>query len=197
MAHLIIEVIVVAFTIFLPAPGNLVDDECKAWAPRLAEWLIACAVARLPEDQRGLYREHWQSDVNDMPGDLSKIFWAARCILAAGKILPETEEKMMTGIGSFLRSSDIDSTPVLLNVLKGETSVFAPDNCSWARFCGERALALLLLSVMLPLFLIIPIVIRLGSRGPVFLSQKRVGRNGRPFRVLKFRTMRVPPQPLR
>jgi lipopolysaccharide/colanic/teichoic acid biosynthesis glycosyltransferase len=48
------------------------------------------------------------------------------------------------------------------------------------------ALGLLLLS---PLFLIVALLIKLTSRGPVFFSQVRVGRGFRPFGILKFRTM--------
>lgn len=50
------------------------------------------------------------------------------------------------------------------------------------------AIGLVLLS---PLFLVIYLAIRLGSRGPGFYSQKRIGINGKPFRLLKFRTMRI------
>ena len=46
--------------------------------------------------------------------------------------------------------------------------------------------ALLLLS---PLFLIIGILIKLDSKGPVFFSQERIGLRGRKFRLHKFRTM--------
>ena len=42
-----------------------------------------------------------------------------------------------------------------------------------------------------PLLLIIYILIRFTSKGPGFYSQKRVGKNGVPFRLLKFRTMRI------
>lgn len=42
-----------------------------------------------------------------------------------------------------------------------------------------------------PLFLIIPILIRLESRGPVYYTQTRVGANNRNFHLLKFRTMVV------
>src|SRR5688500_18862496 len=47
-------------------------------------------------------------------------------------------------------------------------------------------IALLLLG---PLFLAIAIAIKLGSPGPVFYRGERIGKNGRPFRILKFRTM--------
>lgn len=41
-----------------------------------------------------------------------------------------------------------------------------------------------------PLMAVIAILIKLESRGPVFFVQDRVGRGGRPFRLVKFRTMR-------
>jgi lipopolysaccharide/colanic/teichoic acid biosynthesis glycosyltransferase len=47
-------------------------------------------------------------------------------------------------------------------------------------------LALLLLPGVL-----VALWIRLDSPGPVFFRQERVGRHGRPFRIHKFRTMRV------
>lgn len=42
----------------------------------------------------------------------------------------------------------------------------------------------------LPLFPIIAIAIKFDSRGPIFFKQKRVGKKGRIFTLLKFRTMR-------
>ena len=49
--------------------------------------------------------------------------------------------------------------------------------------------ALLVLTLASPLLLIIAIAIKLDSRGPVFFAQERVGRNSKPFKVIKFRTM--------
>ena len=55
------------------------------------------------------------------------------------------------------------------------------------------AIALVLLA---PVFLIAAIGILLSSRGPIFFGSPRIGKNGRPFTMHKFRTMRVgnPPQ---
>jgi len=43
----------------------------------------------------------------------------------------------------------------------------------------------------LPLVIITAILIKLDSRGPVFYKQERVGKNGRPFTLTKFRSMKV------
>lgn len=48
-----------------------------------------------------------------------------------------------------------------------------------------------LLLVFLPLLLLLALMIRLDSPGPALFRQKRTGLNGRPFVVLKLRTMRV------
>ncbi|WP_018864887.1 sugar transferase [Thioalkalivibrio sp. ARh3] len=45
------------------------------------------------------------------------------------------------------------------------------------------------LLVLAPLLLLIAISIRLDSRGPILFRQRRIGLDGQPFRVLKFRTM--------
>ena len=50
------------------------------------------------------------------------------------------------------------------------------------------ALAILLL---LPLWLLIALLIKLDSKGPVFYTQERVGMDGRLFLVFKFRTMKA------
>lgn len=49
-------------------------------------------------------------------------------------------------------------------------------------------LAILLLS--LPM-LLISILIKVDSKGPVFFTQKRIGKNKKIFKILKFRTMRI------
>lgn len=45
------------------------------------------------------------------------------------------------------------------------------------------------LILLLPLFLIIGILIKLDSKGPVILRQTRIGKNGKPFKIYKFRSM--------
>ncbi|MBS1797106.1 MAG: TIGR03013 family PEP-CTERM/XrtA system glycosyltransferase [Acidobacteria bacterium] len=55
----------------------------------------------------------------------------------------------------------------------------------------HRGLALVGLLLSLPLALVTAVLIKLESKGPVFYKQERVGKNGRIFRVIKFRSMRT------
>lgn len=55
----------------------------------------------------------------------------------------------------------------------------------------DLVFSILVLLLTLPITLLIAVAIKLGSRGPVFFVQDRVGLNGRVFRMFKFRTMRV------
>jgi lipopolysaccharide/colanic/teichoic acid biosynthesis glycosyltransferase len=45
------------------------------------------------------------------------------------------------------------------------------------------------LIVLSPLFLILAIIIKKDSKGPVFFRGERIGKNNKPFRIYKFRTM--------
>src|SRR5437764_6502492 len=54
----------------------------------------------------------------------------------------------------------------------------------------DRLVAALLIIVLSPLLILTTIAIVLSSRGPVFFRQRRIGRDGRPFDLLKFRSMR-------
>ena len=49
--------------------------------------------------------------------------------------------------------------------------------------------SLLILIAFIPLFIIIALLIKLSSRGPIFFSQERIGKNNIPFKCIKFRTM--------
>jgi exopolysaccharide biosynthesis polyprenyl glycosylphosphotransferase len=66
-------------------------------------------------------------------------------------------------------------------------------NAAWWQLAVKRgtdiitsALAIVVLS---PLLLAVALLVRITSRGPVFYVQRRVGRDGDPFRMVKFRSM--------
>jgi lipopolysaccharide/colanic/teichoic acid biosynthesis glycosyltransferase len=55
----------------------------------------------------------------------------------------------------------------------------------------DLLIAALALGLLAPLLLVVALVVRLDSPGPVFFRQERVGRHGRLFRIHKFRTMQA------
>ena len=56
---------------------------------------------------------------------------------------------------------------------------------------GDIVTSIVFLVVMLPIMLLVALLVRLDSPGPVLYRQERVGLNGKPFTLLKFRSMRV------
>lgn len=55
----------------------------------------------------------------------------------------------------------------------------------------QRLIALISLIILSPLFLIIAILIKLESKGPVFFKQERIGKDNINFMIYKFRSMRT------
>ena len=53
----------------------------------------------------------------------------------------------------------------------------------------DFVIATILVVAFSPLFLLIAVLIKIDSRGPVFFRQERVGKNGKIFRIFKFRSM--------
>jgi len=51
--------------------------------------------------------------------------------------------------------------------------------------------SVLILLLFFPLFFLIAILIKSASKGPVFFTQTRLGKDGKPFKIYKFRTMRA------
>jgi Undecaprenyl-phosphate glucose phosphotransferase len=88
----------------------------------------------------------------------------------------------------FLRHdvSTLDNLPII-------TLSYTPQH-GWnavAKRLFDLLFSLVALAVLAPPMLIIALAIKLNSRGPVFFIQERASISGRPFRILKFRSMVV------
>jgi exopolysaccharide biosynthesis polyprenyl glycosylphosphotransferase len=59
----------------------------------------------------------------------------------------------------------------------------------WAKRCLDILIVLAVMIVALPFFLISAALIKRESEGPAFFYQTRIGLNGKPFKMIKFRTM--------
>ena len=53
----------------------------------------------------------------------------------------------------------------------------------------DIAISSIALVVLLPLIVVIAVAVKMGSKGPVLFVDERVGKNGKPFKMIKFRTM--------
>ena len=60
----------------------------------------------------------------------------------------------------------------------------------FARRLVSLLAAAVLLAALFPILLVVALLVKIDSPGPVFYTQERVGRGGRIFRVIKFRSMR-------
>jgi polysaccharide biosynthesis protein PslA len=71
--------------------------------------------------------------------------------------------------------------------------IVAPYRASngWAKRAMDVGLSFLLLLGLCPLFLLVGVAVLLESRSPVLFRQLRFGVGGRPFELLKFRSMRA------
>ncbi|RYZ55212.1 MAG: exopolysaccharide biosynthesis polyprenyl glycosylphosphotransferase, partial [Sphingobacteriales bacterium] len=68
-----------------------------------------------------------------------------------------------------------------------------PMDRRFPRYCKsafDKVFAAVVLILLSPLFLLLSILIKMESPGPVFYCPIRIGRGGRPFKVFKFRSMR-------
>ena len=63
------------------------------------------------------------------------------------------------------------------------------------KYTADRLVAGILLLVTSPLLALAALGVALSLGRPIFFRQRRVGRDGREFEMLKFRTMRAQPQP--
>jgi exopolysaccharide biosynthesis polyprenyl glycosylphosphotransferase len=92
--------------------------------------------------------------------------------------------RMLEVVGSSVEFDDLEGLGVL------GVRRFGLTRSSWAvKRSMDLVGSLLALTVLAPVLVAIAAAIKLDSRGPVYFRQQRVGRDGRLFEMLKFRTM--------
>src|SRR3984957_10293644 len=78
--------------------------------------------------------------------------------------------------------------------LMSMTAAVNPKGLQFAlKHAFDRVFALIMIVLLAPVLLAAALAVRLSSPGPVFFRQRRVGRDGRPFDLYKFRSMRPGP----
>jgi undecaprenyl-phosphate galactose phosphotransferase len=77
-----------------------------------------------------------------------------------------------------------------MTFLKFKNSLMNPLN-SFIKRIFDLLVSIILFILLLPIFVISAILIKLDSKGPIFYIQKRIGKGGKLFSCIKFRTMYV------
>lgn len=118
------------------------------------------------------------SKIPDLVEKLSALCLPVRAIVDLGEGMVVREKLFQFGR---LQMLDLAATPVeSLDYLI-------------AKRAFDIALSLLVLVVGAPLFILVALLVKMSSPGPIFFVQERVGLNGKIFKMVKFRTMRVAP----
>ena len=138
-----------------------------------------------PEDLRGLVYEHGIDRVIVAPTstDDAESQHFIRAAKAAGvriSVLP----RMLEVVGSAVEFDDVDGLTML---------GVRPFGLSRSSRALKRAFDLVATSIgvlaVAPILAAVAIAIRIDSKGPIFFRQIRVGRDGKPFEIFKFRSM--------
>lgn len=139
----------------------------------------------------------------DSPSMLDRL---GRCLHAADRVIVVCPHARRANWVSALKSSNVNAEiltseldevgAIGLGHYNGTTTLkVASASLSLPDQILKRALDLILvlitLPVLLPFMLLVAIVIKVESRGPVFFRQPRVGLGNRVFHIYKFRSMRV------
>jgi exopolysaccharide biosynthesis polyprenyl glycosylphosphotransferase len=115
--------------------------------------------------------------------DQDEILHAIRLVKALGvkvSVLP----RLLEVVGSSSTFDDVDGMTLL-----GLRRYGLSKSSAWLKRTLDLLATTVGLALLLPLFAMLAICIKLGSRGPVFFRQPRIGRTGRTFAMLKFRSM--------
>ena len=147
------------------------------------ENLVLGRLANLEEEVRAKKVNEVIIAVDNMDNDM--IFAIANRLIVCGvevKFAPRLFE-VVTGHVSL---TDIESEP-LVDITSSRMPAWQ-QSVKRVFDIAVSAVAILLLS---PVYLYVAVRVKLGSKGPVFYKQERIGYEGRPFMIYKFRTMYV------
>ncbi len=138
------------------------------------------------------------SSIESLSGQLLDEIWIALPISESAK-LPLLIDQLRFSSASIKYAPDLftfrlinhGSTEILgVNMLNVNASPFS-GQALLIKNLEDFILSLLILILLSPLLLFLAIAVKLTSPGPVLYKQERVGLNGRPFKMLKFRSMPV------
>jgi lipopolysaccharide/colanic/teichoic acid biosynthesis glycosyltransferase len=170
MTTLLIIVGAAATVLLLPIVQKLLVSEVEGWLPHLSRRLVEIAARRLPERDRERYLEEWLAELSSFDDRrLTALLWSFDLLRGSRSLRLEL---------SSVCSLDTVALPRMKRVLDLVVAAFA-------------------VIAVAPIIALIALVIWLSSPGPILARQRCIGRDGRPFRMLRFRTRTDGPIPTR
>jgi exopolysaccharide biosynthesis polyprenyl glycosylphosphotransferase len=168
---------------------------------------VAHFVENMPAEQRASVQIAARIDITQLPvSDLVKAMHdhsVSRVLFAAqhvhfSKIEEAVQACEMEGVEAWI-AADFFQTAIArptFDMLGGRLMLVfhSTPQISWSlcfKNVLDRVIALLLLILSLPFWLVAMIGIKMSSKGPVFFRQERSGLYGKPFMMWKFRTMLI------
>jgi exopolysaccharide biosynthesis polyprenyl glycosylphosphotransferase len=145
------------------------------------EWVVRPDSIRVIADELRLHRIIIAPTTADA-GDVAELIRAAKAACVQVSVLP----RMLEVVGSAVEFEDVDGMTML-----GIRPFGLSRSSHTLKRCFDLIATSFGLLFMAPLIAAIAVAIKLDSRGPVFFRQVRVGRDGRHFHILKFRSMVV------
>jgi exopolysaccharide biosynthesis polyprenyl glycosylphosphotransferase len=152
-------------------------DHASPWTSATIDRAVAEArkLVRRLEIQRVIIAPHTSGGADTL--DLMRTFGATG---ARVSVIPA----LLQVVGSAVEFDDVHGVAVL-----GVRSFSLPRSSRVVKRMFDVLSAFLGLAVAAPLMAVTALLVKLTSRGPVFFRQERVGRGGRAFELLKFRSM--------
>jgi len=161
--------------------AHLSMDQVAPWssdafsAPRLAE---IRRLAQTLDVQRAIVAPGWGVDAD--PNETVNLVRTLKAVDIRVSVLP----RMLEVVGSSVEFDDLHGV-----TLMGVRSFYLTRSSKALKRSLDLLGASIGLLVISPLLIAIALLIKLDTRGPVLFRQLRVGRHGRRFYMLKFRTM--------
>lgn len=88
-------------------------------------------------------------------------------------------------------SGQVTMTSIFGALLLTTNNINMPDWQVASKRIFDIIISIIALICLIPVYIILAIAVRFSSKGPIFFKQERVGKNRRPFNIIKFRTMYI------